>query len=88
METKEIIPDFCRKKVLVLGCGNILFGDDGFGPCVIEYLHTLATLPQNCAFINVGTSAREILFDLILANQRPQRIIIVDCMEFGDREEN
>ena len=23
---------------LIVGCGNILFGDDGFGPKVIEYM--------------------------------------------------
>ena len=33
-----VIPDIPDKNVLVFGCGNILLGDDGFGPRVIEEL--------------------------------------------------
>ena len=25
--------------ILIFGCGNTLWGDDGFGPAVIEHLH-------------------------------------------------
>ena len=32
------IPDIPDKNILVFGCGNILFGDDGFGPRVAEEL--------------------------------------------------
>lgn len=32
------VPKCYKKSVLVLGCGNILFGDDGFGPAVVEHL--------------------------------------------------
>ena len=28
------------KRVLILGCGNVLMGDDGFGPAVVEQLDT------------------------------------------------
>ncbi|MBM4249706.1 MAG: hydrogenase maturation protease [Euryarchaeota archaeon] len=32
------LPDYCTAGVLVLGCGNPLMGDDGFGPAVAELL--------------------------------------------------
>lgn len=32
------LPDYCTAGVLVLGCGNPLMGDDGFGPAVAERL--------------------------------------------------
>ena len=28
-----------EKRVLIFGCGSILWGDDGFGPAVIECLN-------------------------------------------------
>ena len=32
------LPEYCTARVLVLGCGNPLVGDDGFGPAVAELL--------------------------------------------------
>jgi len=77
------VPDYCQKKVLVLGCGNMLFGDDGFGPAVITYVTAKDHLPDHVCFLDVGTSARKILFDVILSSRRPARIIVVDAMDFG-----
>jgi len=37
VESSEL-PDYCTAGVLVLGCGNPLMGDDGFGPAVAERL--------------------------------------------------
>ncbi|MFH1540412.1 MAG: coenzyme F420-reducing hydrogenase, FrhD protein [Elusimicrobiota bacterium] len=67
--------------ILVLGCGNILFGDDGFGPTVIEYLQKNYKLPENIAFIDAKTGIREILFDVILTETKPKKIIIVDSVD-------
>ena len=77
------IPEIYTKRVLVLGCGNILFGDDGFGPEVIAYLEKHYTIPENTYITNAGTSAREILFPILLGDQRPERIIIVDAIDTG-----
>ena len=70
-----------NKRILVLGCGNILFGDDGFGPAVAEHLRSNHTIPANVCVFNAGTSVREILFDTILSDKKPSRIIIVDAMD-------
>jgi coenzyme F420 hydrogenase subunit delta len=33
----------------------------------------------------VGTSIRDILFDLVLSDKKPQRIFIIDAVEYPDR---
>ncbi len=69
------------KPCLVFGCGNPLFGDDGFGPGVIEYLEAHHTIPADAACMDAGTSVRDILFDILLSETRPRQIVIVDAAE-------
>jgi coenzyme F420 hydrogenase subunit delta len=66
---------------LVLGCGNVLIGDDGFGPAVIRHLEEHHRVPDSVALIDCGTSIRDILFDLILSPKKPRRVIIVDVTD-------
>jgi coenzyme F420 hydrogenase subunit delta len=73
------------KSVVVFGCGNILFGDDGFGPAVAQYLLEHYVLPGDALVLDVGTSIREILFDLALSENKPGKIIIVDAVDYPDR---
>jgi coenzyme F420 hydrogenase subunit delta len=68
---------------LVLGCGNVLVGDDGFGPAVIQHLEAHHPVPDSVALIDCGTSIRDILFDIILAPRKPRRVIIVDVTDSG-----
>ena len=75
------IPDIPNKKILILGCGNILFGDDGFGPYVAEELQKKYNLPENVGVINAGSSVRNILFDIALSEKKPDKIIIVDAID-------
>lgn len=70
-----------HEDILVLGCGNILFGDDGFGSSVVGHLQSSSLLPKNVSVINAGTSVREILFDLILEEQKPRKIIVIDAVD-------
>lgn len=77
------IPDYYRKPVLILGCGNILFGDDGFGPQVVEYLKKNYSIPENVGIINAGCSIRNILFNIVLSEKKPEKIIIIDAINAG-----
>jgi coenzyme F420 hydrogenase subunit delta len=77
------IPDRYRKPILILGCGNILFGDDGFGPQVVEYLENNYSIPGNVEVINAGCSVRNILFDVVLSPKKPDKIIIIDALDVG-----
>lgn len=75
--------DYLRKPILVLGCGNILFGDDGFGPAVIGHLEKSYQIPKDVGLLDVGSAVREILFNIALSHQRPKKIIIVDAVDVG-----
>ncbi len=74
-------PEYYTKRIMVFGCGNILLGDDGFGPAVTEYFIQKYIIPSDVCVVNVGTSIRDILFDLILFTKRPERIVIVDAVD-------
>ena len=75
-----------QQDCLIFGCGNPLFGDDGFGPAVIEYLETVCFLPPRTMALDVGTSIRDILFDIILSPDKPRQIIIIDAVDLPDRD--
>ena len=74
-------PEWYDKSILILGCGNILFGDDGFGPAVAQYLQDNFKIPSDVCVFNTGTSVRTILFDTMLADKKPSKIVIVDAMD-------
>jgi len=75
--------DYWNSEILVLGCGNVLFGDDGFGPEVVEYLQKHFEIPHEVCVVNAGTGVREILFNIVISDKRPKRIIIVDAVDVG-----
>ena len=75
-----------KKAILIFGCGNILWGDDGFGPAVIDWLNEKHRLPDDVLALDVGTSIRDILFDLILSDQKPQLLVVVDAVTYPDRQ--
>lgn len=82
-EREEVVPEFCRKPILILGCGNILFGDDGFGPAVVERLQSDCNgrIPDDVCILDAGTGARNVLFTLTLSERRPEKLIIVDAVD-------
>ena len=77
----DYIPEYYQKATLILGCGNILIGDDGFGPAVVDYLKEHCRVPDDVAVLDVGTGVRELLFNIILADKKPEKIIIIDAMD-------
>ncbi len=81
-----MLSEIFEKSVLIFGCGNILWGDDGFGPAVIQRLKDHYRLPGHVLAMDVGTSIRDILFDLVLSDRKPKKIFIVDAVEYPDRK--
>jgi len=77
------LPDFCGKPTLVLGVGNTLFGDDGFGCAVIEYVESHCSIPEDVCLLDVGTGVRKLLFTLCLSPIRPKQLIIIDAIDVG-----
>lgn len=79
----EQVPVYCRKEILIAGVGNILFGDDGFGPEVIEYLESHYKIPENVCLADAGTGIRKILFTITLGEVRPKVIVVIDAVDKG-----
>ena len=77
------LPDFCRKRTVVLGVGNILFGDDGFGCAVVDYVETHYQVPEAVCLLDAGTGVRKLLFTLCLSSARPERLLILDAIDAG-----
>jgi len=77
------LPEFCGKPTLVFGVGNTLFGDDGFGCAVIDYLESNYKVPQHVCLLDVGTGIRKLLFTLCLSPVRPQQLVIIDAIDVG-----
>ena len=74
------------KTIFIFGCGNILFGDDGFGPAVIKNLQANYALPEEVLALDVGTGIRDLLFNLAFSDHKPRLLIIVDAVEYPDRQ--
>ncbi len=71
---------------MIFGCGNLIMGDDGFGPAVIDCLQANYDLPLGVTAVDAGTCVREYLFDyLLMAEGRPEKIIVLDAVDFPDR---
>lgn len=77
------LPEFCRKPTLVLGCGNIFFGDDGFGCALVDYLEAHGGPPEDVCLLDAGTGVRKLLFTLCLSPVRPSRLLILDAVDAG-----
>jgi coenzyme F420 hydrogenase subunit delta len=75
--------DWHDKSILILGCGNPLLEDDGFGTAVARRLLQGYTIPPDVAVLDVETSVRQVLFDVTLAENKPSKIVIVDAMDTG-----
>lgn len=72
--------------VVVLGCGNTLFGDDGLAPRAVAILAEEAGQFPHVAFVDAGTSVRTLLTDLIMHPAAVQRLIVVDVVQETGRE--
>jgi coenzyme F420 hydrogenase subunit delta len=83
MNADPDVPDFCLKPTLILGCGNTLFGDDGFGCALVEHLERHHAVPEAVCLLDVGTGVRKLLFTLCLSPARPRRILVLDALDVG-----
>ena len=78
--------DIFASRILVLGCGNALAGDDAVGPRVIDLLDGNPDLPPGVVLLNAGATIQELLLDMAVADSRPERLIIVDATLAPDRQ--
>jgi len=79
--SKEAVPEYVKKRVLILGVGNMLFGDDGFGPAAADYLLKNFRIPDDVYVMDAGMGAGDILFNIALSQVKPEKIIILDAVD-------
>ncbi len=77
------LPDHVSKRVVVLGVGNNLFGDDGFGPATVQLILRTSQVPSDVCILDVGTAVMPILLDILLSDLNPKRLIILDTVDLG-----
>lgn len=67
------------KKIVVIGLGNILCGDDAFGVILAEKLYELYDFPPNVEIIDGGAQGPA-LFQYI---EKAERLLVFDAVDFG-----
>ncbi len=74
--------DWYAKKMIV-GIGNPLYTDDGFGPAVIAELKKLA-LPDDLKVLDAGLAGPHFLFTLVAQAETPvETMVMIDIIDFG-----
>lgn len=68
----DLEPPGCA--VLVVGCGNLLRGDDGVGPVLIRHLWDRG-VPEGAKLVDGGTAGMDVGFQM----RGAQRVVIVDA---------
>ncbi|WP_315725395.1 MULTISPECIES: HyaD/HybD family hydrogenase maturation endopeptidase [unclassified Bradyrhizobium] len=71
--------DAKRDRILVLGIGNILWADEGFGVRVVEEFHRRYAVPDNVTILDGGTQG------LYLVNyvEEADGLIVFDAIDYG-----
>lgn len=75
-EIKDELKARLKGKVVILGIGNPLKGDDGFGPELVKRLKGRVS----AALIDGGTAPESYLE--VIANLKPDTIMVVDAVHF------
>jgi len=65
------VPSRDEKSICVIGLGNVLMGDDAFGPYVIQVLESRYRFPQQVAVRDLGTPSLDLIsyireFDVLI----------------------
>lgn len=66
-------------KAVIIGCGNLLRGDDAVGPTLIRHLWSSATLPDDVVLVDGGTAGLDVAFKM----QSARRVVLVDAATTG-----
>ena len=67
------------KRITILGVGNILWADEGFGVRAVEELHARYTFPGNVTLIDGGTQG----LALLPIVEDAEVLVILDAVDYG-----
>jgi hydrogenase maturation protease len=68
-----------RSEVLVLGIGNVLWADEGFGVRAVEALHARYAFPAGVEVVDGGTQGLY-LYGFVTS---ARRVLVLDAIDFG-----
>jgi hydrogenase maturation protease len=71
--------DTKKPKILVLGIGNILWADEGFGVRAVETFHARYRLPENVSLLDGGTQG----LYLVQFVQEADYLLVLDAIDYG-----
>jgi hydrogenase maturation protease len=67
-----------RREALVIGIGNVLWADEGFGVRALEALHASFAFPQSVTLLDGGTQGLNLLEDVASS----KRVLVFDAVDF------
>ncbi len=68
-----------QEQVMILGVGNLLFTDEGFGVHVVKRLEQMVTFPDNVVVVDGGVLG----VNLLGVISKPDHLIVVDIIRKG-----
>lgn len=68
------------RRVVVAGVGNVLRGDDGFGPAVVQALENAGGLPTGVRTVEVGIGGLGLVHELM---EGCDALVVVDAVDRG-----
>ncbi len=68
-----------RERILVLGIGNILWADEGFGVRAVELFHQRYRLPDHVTLLDGGTQG----LYLVQFVAEADRLLVFDAIDYG-----
>lgn len=67
-----------RDQTVVVGCGNLLRGDDAVGPTLVRHLWELG-VPDGVTLVDGGTAGMDVAFKM----RGARRVIVIDASSTG-----
>lgn len=67
------------EKIIILGLGNILYGDEGFGVLLAQQLYAHWDFPENVDVVDGGTQGQTLLTFV----EQADRLLVLDAVDFG-----
>ncbi|GEL19895.1 hydrogenase maturation protease [Pseudonocardia asaccharolytica] len=75
-QVDDLGPPGCE--VLIVGCGNLLRGDDGVGPILIRHLWERG-IPDDARIVDGGTAGMDVAFQM----RGAKRVVVIDASATG-----
>ena len=68
-----------RGQIVVIGCGNILRGDEAVGPTLIRHLWVEGDIPEAVTLVDGGTGGMDVAFKM----RGAKAVILIDASDTG-----